>query len=188
MCTCRSSSWRRNNNIEYHLCVLCRQHAVFRCGLYLRMSHRSVVYVSVCVLATALSFAITYVPTETVWSRFAWAKEHVTGVMGGTHWRHLANTLDRSVRRRRYSLVGVNGTKIGLQKPEKCLQTVDCQEKNFFSCIKIFCKLFKHMVSNLLPRRDNATISCCAAVRKIIFGKDCNRRVTVKFSQGHWYW
>lgn len=81
------------------------------------------------------------------------------GGNGGTHWRHLANTLDRSVRRRRYSLVGVNGTKIGLPKPEKCLQTVDCQEKNFFSCIKIFCKLFKHMVSNLLPRRDNATIS-----------------------------
>jgi len=52
--------------IEYHLCVLCRQHAVFRCGLYLRMSHRSVVYVSVCLLATALSFAITYVPTETL--------------------------------------------------------------------------------------------------------------------------
>jgi len=34
--------------------------------------------------------------------RLAWAKQPSIGL--GSHWRHLANTVDRSVRRRRYGL------------------------------------------------------------------------------------
>lgn len=128
---------------------------------------------------------------DSVWSRFAWAKEHVTGVMGARtgatlriRWTDLCDGGDTA-----QSVLMV------LKQAYRNLKSV---YKLWTAKRKTFSRALKYLVNFLSTwfpisyrggtTRRSADISCCAAVRKIIFGKDCNRRVTVKFSQGHWYW